>query len=179
MKNIIRKLTLVLLISGTFILLTGCRKKMESWAYDYEPGTEVIALYQNEYGVYKGERYDYEKDDKYITFKKGSEEIKLRYMMDGDKMLLYETSVYTAAEDVKPGSIVGTWLQENGWSYIFSETGEFSEEGIFFGHYSVDETNGTIKLMYEDPVPDIYLYYKLDGNSLTIDYPWPMTHTES
>ncbi len=179
MKNIIRKLTPVLLISTCMILLTGCRKKMESWAYDYEPGTEVMALYQNGYGVYKGDRYNYEKDDNYITFKKGSDEIKLRYEMAGDNMLLYESSVYTAAEDVQPGSIVGTWLQDNGWSYIFSETGEFSEEGIFFGHYSVDEANSRIKLMYEDPVPDIYLYYKLEGNTLTIDYPWPMTHTES
>ncbi len=42
-------------------------------------------------------------------------------------------------------------LSDNGWSYQFTENGEFSEENIFHGHYLLDEKNSCIKLMYDDP----------------------------
>ena len=32
--------------------------------------------------------------------------------------------------------------------------------------------------MYSDPIEDAVLYYSLDGDKLTIDYPWPMVVTQ-
>ena len=99
-----------------------------------------------------------------------------RYEMDGDNMTLYEESTYTRVGTGE--GVVGTWTQSNGWSYVFTENGEFSEEGIFYGHYTVEEANSRIKLMYDDPIEDAYLYYTLDGDKLTVAYPWPMVRVQ-
>ena len=165
---------------SSVILLAGCSgKKIESWAYSHEPEKEVIALYDNGMAVYKDARYTYSKDDSYITLvDKDKNETKLKYTLNGDKMTLYEKSTYKLEENTENDGIIGTWVQDNGWSYVFTPEGEFSEEGIFFGHYSVDENESCIKLMYNDPIEDAYLYYTLNGDELTVDYPWPMVNTE-
>ena len=179
---------LIITIAAMVILPTGCgnSKKTESWAYTHEPDKEAIAFYDNGKAVYKDEEYTYSKDDTYITLvDKDKKETKLRYTMDGEDMTLYEKSTYkldesaenSKAAEADQSEIVGTWVQDNGWSYVFTPDGEFSEEGIFFGHYSVDEDQACIKLMYNDPIEDAYLYYTLNGDELTIDYPWPMTRT--
>ena len=98
--------------------------------------------------------------------------------MENGSMVLYEKSTYTYSEGDPKDGIIGLWTQDNGWSYEFTEDGKFSEENIFFGHYSVDEENKCIRLMYDDPIEDAYLYYTLDGNKLTVDYPWPMVKLE-
>ena len=178
----------IVTITALMILPTGCAgKKIESWAYSHEPGEETIAFYDNGKAVYKGEEYKFSKDDSYITLvDKDKNETKLRYVMNGENMTLYEKSTYKldkskdteTSEGAKSNEVVGTWVQDNGWSYVFTSTGEFSEEGIFFGHYSVNEEESCIKLMYNDPIEDAYLYYTLNGDELTIDYPWPMVKTE-
>ncbi|MCR5101335.1 MAG: hypothetical protein K6B41_08255 [Butyrivibrio sp.] len=162
----------LLIISTT----TGCGKKTESWAYSYEPEDEVIAFYDNGMAEYKGEEYSYSKDDQFITLSKNKDEVlKLRYEMEGDTMLLYEASTYKLDDNCVEDGIVGSWKQDNGWSYVFDKDGKFSEENIFYGEYTVDEAKNCIRLMYDDPIEDAYLYYTLDGDELTIDYPWPMT----
>ena len=164
----------------TAFVLGGCGKKTESWAYIHEPSKEILALYDNNKAEYKGEEYNYSKDDAYILLKdKSGEETKYRYIPDGDKMIFYETSTYKRDASTPGKGIVGLWTQDNGWLYQFTEQGTFSEENIFYGHYAVDEDAHTIKLMYDDPIEDAILYYSLDGDELTIDYPWPMVHTES
>ncbi|WP_026527925.1 hypothetical protein [Butyrivibrio sp. VCD2006] len=180
---------LIIAITALLILPTGCgSKKIESWAYTHEPDKETIALYDNGKAVFKGENYTYTKDDSWITLTdKSKNELKLRYEMNGEGMTLYEKSTYKLdksaenAETENNGdgeSIIGTWVQDNGWSYVFTPEGEFSEEGIFFGHYSVDDEKSCIRLMYNDPIEDAFLYYTLNGDELTVDYPWPMTKTE-
>jgi hypothetical protein len=161
----------------------GCGKKAEkteSWAYVHEPKEEILSFYDDGEAVYKGEKYSYTKDDLYINLLNANgEQEKIRYEMEGSTMLLYEESTYEYAGDKAGDDITGTWTQDNGWSYQFTEDGKFSEENIFFGHYSIDEENSCIKLMYDDPIEDAYLYYELDGNKLTVAYPWPMVETES
>ncbi len=174
----IRNVILIITFSLLFLIPMGCGKKTESWAYSHEPGEETIAFYSNGKAVYKGTEYNCKKDDTFITLTgKDKEEIKLRYEMNGDSMILYEKSTYKYDGSKDGDGIVGTWKQDNGWSYVFTNEGEFSEENIFFGHYSVDEEKSCIKLMYNDPIDDAYLYYTLNGDELTIDYPWPMTRT--
>ena len=174
----LRNLLMPVLLSAVILLMTGCGQKLESWAYDYEPTEETIAFYKNGQAVYKGEKYSYVKDDSFITLTYEAGEKKLRYEKNGDSLILYEKSTYKSVGERTEGSIVGTWSQDNGWSFVFTDAGEFAEENIFFGHYSIDSENSRIKLMYDDPVPDIYLYYTLSGDELTIDYPWPMTATK-
>ena len=168
-----------LAIAMLFVLtvLGGCGSKTEKWAYDYEPTEAVIALSEDGKATYKGNEYTYTKDDTYITLKdENGEQQKIRYEMNGDKMTLYEESTYTRVGS--GNGLVGDWQQSNGWSYVFTEDGKFSEESIFYGHYTVDEDNSRIKLMYDDPIEDAYLYYTLDGDKLTVAYPWPMVRVK-
>lgn len=177
MRNKFRVSMIVVLImvSAMCQVLIGCGKKAEKWAYTHDPGKEIISFYDNGKSVYKGSSYTFTRDGSYInlTDTRGNE-LKLRYTMENDNMLLYEKSTYTYYGEKKGDGITGVWKQANGWSYQFTEDGRFSEEDIFFGHYSIDEANSCIKLMYDDPLEDTYLYYTLEGNELTVDYPWPM-----
>ncbi|MCR4764294.1 MAG: hypothetical protein K5696_12275 [Lachnospiraceae bacterium] len=163
-------------------LLAGCGAgRTEHWAYIHAPEEEVLTLSADGSAVYKGEKVTCTKDGSFITLKDASGTESLhRYVMDGDKMIFYERSVYTRDAQVAGSGVVGVWTQDNGWSYQFTEEGTFSEESIFHGHYSVDEAGGSIRLMYDDPIEDAVLYYQLseDGNQLTIDYPWPMVHVD-
>ena len=167
-----------ILISSA-LLLGGCGAKTEKWAYAYEPTEEVIELSDNGKAQYKGDKYTYTQDDNFIELKDKSGNVtELRYAMENDNMVLYEKSTYTFSEGEPTEGIIGLWTQDNGWSYEFTEDGKFSEENIFFGHYTVDEEKSCIRLMYDDPIEDAYLYYTLDGNKLTVDYPWPMVKLE-
>ena len=157
-------------------ILSGCGSKTEKWAYTHEPTEAVIALSDDGKCTYKGNEYTYTMDDTYITLKDESGEQRIRYEMNGDEMTLYEESTYTRSGD--GDGVVGSWVQGNGWSYVFTDNGEFSEESIFFGHYTVDEANSRIKLMYDDPIEDAYLYYTLNGDELTVAYPWPMVRVQ-
>ena len=179
-KLIIDKITLGITVISAVAMLSGCGSHNEKWAYSHDPQEPVISLSDSGSATYKGNRYTYEKDDSFITLKddKGSI-IRLRYQMDGDQMTLYEESTYDlCTEDT--GTIVGVWKQDNGWSYQFTANGEFAEENIFHGHYSVDESKKCIKLMYDDPIEDAYLYYALNdsGDKLTVAYPWPMVRVK-
>lgn len=170
---------LCLIIVSSFIFLAGCGGNKQEWAYIHEPEKMILSMSDNGKAIYKDKDYTYSKDDNFIklTGKDGSE-IDMRYVMDGDKMILYERSTYTYDGDGTPDSVIGLWKQDNGWSYQFTEQQTFAEESIFFGHYSVDEDAHTIRLMYDDPIEDAILYYELNGNELTIDYPWPMVKVQ-
>ncbi len=157
------------------VMIAGCGAKTEKWAYIHEPEEVILSLSDNGKAIYKGEKYSYTRDDTFLTLtdSKG-ESKKMRFLPDGDRMLLYETSTYTYDGTGTPDSIVGMWTQDNGWLFQFTEDGSFSEENIFYGHYQVNEADQTIKLMYDEPLEDAILYYSLEGNELTIDYPWPV-----
>jgi hypothetical protein len=171
-----RTYILMITIISMMAALWGCGCKTEKWAYIHDPMEAVIALSDNGQATYKGSEYTYTKDDSFITLKDGNTEQHMRYEMDGDKMTLYEESTYTRVGS--GNGLVGDWQQGNGWSYVFTEDGKFSEESIFYGHYTVDEDNSRIKLMYDDPIEDAYLYYTLDGDKLTVAYPWPMVRVK-
>ena len=159
------------------LILAGCGAgNAEHWAYIHEPEKEVLTLGENGKAEYKGKKYSYTKDDTTITLRDdtGAEEAH-RYVVDGEQMIFYERSVYTRDTRGQGEGLTGTWMCGNNL-YTFSPEGEFSEENIFFGRYAVDEAAGTIKLMYSDPIEDSLLYYHLEGDQLTIDYPWPMVH---
>ncbi len=178
MRNKYKILSMLMIVATIVFMvqvLTGCGSKAEKWAYNHDPDKAVIAFYDNGKSVYKGNSYTFTRDGQYINLTDifGKEQ-KLRYTMENGNMLLYEKSTYKYDGEKAGDGITGVWKQDNGWSYQFTEDGRFSEENIFFGHYSLDEENKCIKLMYDDPLEDTYLYYTLEGDELTIDYPWPM-----
>ncbi|RKM56073.1 hypothetical protein D6856_14830 [Butyrivibrio sp. XB500-5] len=192
MKNLKKSLIVGILIFAT-LTLNGCGKKVESWAYNHEPDKEILALYDNGNAVFKNEKYKYIKDDKFITLTaKDGNEFKMHYDTDNEGIVLYEIEKYTACEgtDANGNSIdfseedkqgiVGYWLHENGnSSFVFSNDGRFMEDNSFGGQYAVDEASGQIKLMYDADFrfQDAFLYYSVNGDTLTIEYPWPMVHT--
>lgn len=181
MKNL-KKTSIILALIMVMLIPTGCgsANKIESWAKDYEPSEEYLALYDNGKAVCEGKNYTYVKDDDSITLTdKDGNSVDHRYYMDSDKMVFYIASVYDYKGDGAPEGIVGNWESgRNIFRFTSEPSLEFSEEDIFYGHYSVDKDNSSIKLMYSDPIPDVTLYYSLDGNKLTIDYPWPLVKTQ-
>ena len=89
-------------------------------------------------------------------------------------MIVYETSTYYRDGGETEDGIYGVWRQDNGWLFRFTKDGQFSEEDFFSGSYRINKDEQSIKLMYSDPIPDAILYYSLDGDNLTVEYPWPM-----
>ncbi|MBP5194628.1 MAG: hypothetical protein J6Z42_01390 [Lachnospiraceae bacterium] len=159
----------------------GCQKSetLESWAYSYESETEALKLCNNGTAVFDGNDYTYTKDNEYIDLKdKNGQEIKMRYTVSGDEMTLYKISSYTLQGDGGAEGIVGVWNCGNS-AFEFTDKGTFLEDNIFPGHYLVDKDAGTIKLMYTTQLEDTVMYFTLDGNVLTIEYPWPMVKTGS
>ena len=188
-----RLITLGCLIICLMILACGCEKEPkqdhkttgESWAYVHDTVTEILWLGENGKATFKGEEFNYVKDDNFITLTdKNQKTLKMHYSMNKEQMLLYEIMDYHfVAEEGgpdKPNGLVGIWKggEEDRMSYQFTEEGAFLEDEHFPGYYSVDEENGMIKLMYVDHFTDTYIYYHLNGTQLTVEYPWPMVKTE-
>ncbi len=166
----------------TAFSLCACGAKADSWAYVHEPEKEILSLSDNGKAVYKGSNYKYTKDDSFITLKDDSDkELKLRYVQEvPEKMVLYEKLKLNYQGEGSPENVIGAWVDDNGRSsFQFTEKGTFAEDNIFYGHFNVDEGAKTIKLMYDEPLEDTVIYYELDGNTLTIDYPWALVHTGS
>ncbi len=164
--------------------LNACGGNAVSWAYIHDPETEIISLSDNGKAVYKGSNYKYTKDDFFITLKdRDGNEDKLRYVPGDDPektMILYEKTGYNYQGEGHPDSVIGVWVDDNNRSsFQFTDKGTFSEDNIFYGHYTFDEDASTIKLMYDEPLEDTILYYELDGDRLTVEYPWPMVITGS
>lgn len=197
--NNLKRLLVVGTLFFAMLTLNGCGKKVESWAYNHEPEKEILALYDNGNAVFKEEKYKYTKDDEFITLRRkkslgrDGEEIKMRYEGNDSGITLYEIEKYNACEgtdadgnpvDFAPEDkkgVVGYWLHENGRSsFVFNNNGRFKEDNSFGGQYALDEASSKIKLMYdaEFHFEDAYLYYTVDGDKLTIEYPWPMVPTE-
>lgn len=165
------------------ICLSGCGSELSEeaaalqgkWAYIHDETTVILALKNSGKALYHDEEYvRYDCDGEWISLTAADgEEIKLRYFADGEDIYLYEPAVYTYTGDGTPEGIVGTW--ENGnWSFEFTEEGSFKEDGYFPGRYSVNEAEGSFKLMYNDPFEDTTCYYHMDGREMLVEYPWHM-----
>ncbi len=161
-------------------MLAGCGKT-EHWAYNHEPEKDALVLYNNGKAMLDGEEYTYTKNDDVISMTDGSgNTVDHRYINDEahDQIYFYKPALYHRGEEEKGEGIIGFWTQDNGRNHFqFTKEGTFSEENIFFGHYLVDEEAGTIKLMYDDPIEDTVIYFTLNGDDMTIEYPWPMVRT--
>lgn len=151
-----------------------------SWAYIHDKATEVAQFNEDGSAMYEGKVYTFDCDDTFVTLTStDGETTKLRYEVTDEGMNLYSNNTYTYIEEGTPDSIIGQWeCKDKKWTYYFTDKGTFMEDGCFPGHYTVDSDNSTFTLVYNDPFDDTVCWFKLDGNKLTIEYPWPMVHTE-
>jgi len=162
--------------------MTGCsdsKVNSEKWAYIHEPSVTILELFENGEAVFEGDKYTYtlENDVLHMTDSDGNES-DMRFIPDGEQKLLYERVLYEYTGEGKPDGIIGFWQQIDGnLSFEFTDKGTFREDFYSPGYYSVDEENGIIKLVYNDMYADTYIYYSVDGNVLTVDYPWPVVRT--
>lgn len=183
------KLLPTIILVMVLLLMTACdkgkndmKKSKEStaisgsWAYIHDNET-AIAVFQNDgTAQYKGKYYSYECDSQYIKLKDtDGETIQLRYVLDDEGMYLYSNDTYTFSGEDEPYGLIGEWTcKEKNWSYIFTETGTFLEDGYFPGYYTVDYENLTLKLVYNDQFEDTVCYFRIEENKLHMEYPWRM-----
>lgn len=177
------KRLLLAVFAGAILLLAGCgtgtalspqaQALCGKWAYIHDDATTVLQLKDNGNAVFHDKTYRFNCDDSFITLTGGGTTTALRYQWDGDDIYLYEQTTYTC-EDTHDG-LVGKWVSEKDhWSFEFTEQGTFDEDGYFPGHYTVNEAEGTFKLMYNDPFEDTTCYYHINGDELLVEYPWHM-----
>ena len=193
----IKKTVLTLLLISIFVFLYGCSKNTvvdESWAYNFDKTTEILKLKPDGTATYVIKSYEngkqvkllasfpsYIKDDQFITLKdKENNELKLRYNKTDAGIDLYEKNEYAPAVRKSETGIAGVWVDVNCSDYFFefTEDGTFLEDGYFTGKYTLDEKEGKINFTYDGDSSQAVLYYTLEGDSLYIEYPWPMVPTE-
>jgi hypothetical protein len=162
---------------------TTIDENAESWAYIHESTKEILRLGSDGRAIFHGNAYDYSRDGDFLILKDADgTETKMRFIEKREgQMLLYERTEYHYAGSSQPNGIIGFWQggPEDRLSYEFTAKGTYLEDGTWPGHFTEDQENGTIKLMYNDHFEDAYLYYELKDGKLIIDYPWPMVRTES
>ncbi len=188
-----RYLAIFLVIMLILSMLTSCGAESDSaasdkaaniygsWAYSHDKEKAIVIFCKDGSAQYEGKDYSYEYDSEFIKLKAGSgETIQLRYALNKGGMYLYSNTEYTYDSEGVPVDLVGEWVcQEKNWSYSFTDKGTFLEDGYFPGYYTVDEANSTLKLVYNDQFEDTICYFRLEGDKLYIEYPWPMVKMSS
>lgn len=174
-KKSLLAVVFILIMSCAF--LTGCKDDAEeAWGYAYDSNTPVLAFLKDGTAQYHDKDFkSYEVTDKVIrlTDDKGNV-TEIKYYDDKEKRYIYENKSYEYTYGDDNTQLIGVWENADTASFQFIAKGTFLEDGIFPGHYYVDEEEHSIKLAYNDPMPDIYLYYSIEGGILTIEYPWPL-----
>ena len=147
-----------------------------SWSYIHDKETRIALFRENGMAEYKGKDYSFEWDSQFIMLKdKDGETIQLRYAFHDGGMYLYSKDTYSFCGEGDPGGLIGEWsCGEKNWSYTFTDTGTFLEDGYFPGYYTVDDENSTVTLEYIDQFEDTVCYFRLEENNLHIQYPWRM-----
>lgn len=180
------KKSVLAILAVLMILLAGCGKSsmtinngvVGKWAYNHDPKITIAEFKDNGKAVYLGHKYTYSADNDFVILSDGkSGDIKLRYSLTEKGMDLCKNQIYSRVEEGK--GLTGYWLDsQNNFTFEFTENGTFREDGSFTGYYTVNEDEGTIKLVYEQYFEDTLLHYQLSDSKLVIEYPWPMVRTE-
>lgn len=184
-----RNLLPVVLLLQIVLLLAACGKQgaplseeakaiCGDWAYIHDRDTTVFSAKENGTAKYEDEKYSFTCEDGFVvlTSKKG-EISRLRYRLDDEGMLLYKNTEYTYSGTGEPNGIIGQWSSAENWTFEFTDSNTFMEDGYFPGVYTVDAENGTFTLVYNDKFEDTLCYYHTEGNKLYIEYPWRMVPT--
>ena len=182
-KSLILLLLCIVICSAS--VMTGCKKKNEAWAFSHEQEKAVMTFYADGTASYDGKSYkSYEVTDDHILFTaKDGSVTSVRYYdgkdYDGqERRYIYRKAYYKLIPDMLVGDspIVGLWEGTNGnegLSFQFTAKGTFYEDETLPGYYFVND-DGSILLDYDGYLSSTLIYYSIDGDLLTIDYPWAM-----
>ncbi len=172
--------TLLCAVSIIAVIFVGCGDNSSKghldgkWAYNHEPKKTALKI-DGDTAVLDGEKYSCSYDDEYVILTdKSGNTVKHRYYMDGEDLLFYKMTSYRYALEGEPDDFIGYWENDSNWSFEFTEDGYFREDGYFPGMYVADNEKHSIMLMYNDSFQNTYIYYSLEGNVLTVEYPWKM-----
>lgn len=147
------------------------------WAYNHDPETVVLELKNNGKAVLDGKKCSYKVDGDFLVFSGGANE-RCRYVLDKDGLLFYKTTTYTFDGEIQT-DLVGKWKDESdNWSFEFTDKGTFMEDDYFPGYYVENTEEHTIKLIYNDHFEDTVCYYSIEGDELTLEYPWRMVKAQ-
>jgi len=181
MKKINKFLALVLMMVMC-ICMIGCGEKDEftgKWAYNHDTATVIMDFKAGGKVNYKGTDYKYVENNGVLELTSKDETLNLKYQFDKDTLYIYEPMTYHYQGEGDADGLIGYWLADNGRSnYEFTTEGTFREDSYIPGYYTVNEENHTIKCVYNDQYIDTTIYYTLDGNTLTVEYPWPMVRMQ-
>ena len=172
---------LVLMICMLVSLMAGCSGSKGpldgEWAYIHDTDKAALILESGGKASLDGVKYsDCTYDDAVITLTDSQSNVKkLRYVVTEKGILLYKATDYVRSDADSSSDIVGEWKDTpDNWSYEFTAEGTFVEDGFFSGTYKVNEAEGTITLTYNEDTDETVIYYSVSGDTLTIEYPWPM-----
>lgn len=166
-------LIVFLLLCLEICCFSGCSKISGKWAYGHDPETPILELKKDGSAVYKGQTYGYKLADSFIELKDADgEAMRLRYREDGDKLFLYEPTVFKYQGDGNADKLAGYWLSDSNSSFEFTATGIFCEDGLFTGVYKTNPEGTQFTLDYNEYFADTTCYYTIEDNQMTVEYPW-------
>jgi len=147
--------------------LIGC------WVYPHDTETAVLTLRADGTALY-GETdfmWDHDETGLALTGADGSSVI-LRCETTDEGMLFWLPACYQRTAGTQ--GLLGAWaaVGVSNSSWVFATNGQFLEDGVFTGDYSVDEEKGTITLKYVEYFQDTVIDYTFLDDLLVIGYPW-------
>lgn len=177
MKSKLRKFILsIFIVSITAFSLLGCAKTPYDgeWAYIHDDSVLALKIKGNSAEL-DGVKCDVTVDGDTLKLKaKDGKEYLVGPSDTSGQITLYKFTTYEYDGDGTPDGLVGFWKSKENWSFEFSDQGTFKEDGYFPGYYIEDKDNKTFSLIYNDHFVDTTCSYSIDGNELTVQYPWPM-----
>lgn len=175
LKKLCLLLTLLLCV-----LLSACSREAplteKKWAYRDSPSETVLKVTGR--GIeFEDTVYELAKDGEFDRLvPKKSNEPALRAHIDEDSMVLFRRFTYGRYGEDSSDGFRGAWQCTDGGNYfIFGEDGRFLEDGIFAGTYTLSED--AFVLTYDGPFESTSCFYTLEGDLLTVEYPWVLVPT--
>ena len=147
------------------------------WAVTADAAEPLLQLNADGTAQYRGTAYTFEDDGSFLLLTDSQGEVlRLRYRITETDNWLYMPTPYTRKEGTTGEGIRGIWNQdgsEKGF-FEFSEKDTFLEDGVFDGIYKVDYDEGWFMLSYPQYFGDTVCYFTIDGNHMTVEYPWKL-----
>lgn len=178
LKNVLI-LTLVFLC---LLILPALAEKVDlsgEWVYKDNPETTVMTLNADGTALYAGTELTWQEADGAIvlTDAEGAA-FSMPCEMTDDILIVWLPTQYSRISEIgAAGELLGTWkaLGENGSSFVFTETKQFLEDGVFTGTYVDDPELGRVTLQYVQGLfADTTILYSFDGDLLVVGYPWKL-----
>lgn len=175
-KAVYKYISLALLICATVVLTTGCSKSAYDgeWAYIHDDKTVALTINGKNAELDGAKCKVTEEGDTLKLTSQNGAQYEIKASDTEGQIILYKSTTYTYEGDGEPNGLVGIWTSSENWSFEFTEDGTFKEDGYFPGYYIDDTENHTFSLIYNDHFVDTVCNYSIDGNELTVQYPWPM-----